>query len=156
MDGFTMRVARSLDLEVVKIQTFYLTLKNNLGNNTRVKIKVRDENEYSPVFQKPLYEFTVSSTAQVSSTIFIGTVSASDSDYSPPTLIYSVLQNPPNLFAMNSADIMINGKFEASRGQFNITIAAFDGMRYGYASAIVTFLTNTTTPPTTPPTTGIS
>lgn len=80
IDGYKLRVARSLDLESTRITSFSLILTDDLGDKTFVNITVDDMNDNAPVFQGSLYGFSIYSNS-VNGTL-IGSILAVDNDFS--------------------------------------------------------------------------
>lgn len=162
MDGFRLGVARSLDLEVSRITEFSLTLTNNLGNKTFVKITVNYLNDNAPVFDQSSYQFSISSQTPIESTFgtYVGRVRAKDNDFLPKNrqvrYVLFGLPGPLGFRVGSTGELYIqNSPIELAGQMFNITIAATDDKHSVSVPVIVTVL-GMTSPITTPMTTTTS
>ena len=153
MDGFKLRVRRSLDLERTWITDFSLILTDNLGNNkTFVKITVNDTNDHNPYFPIPVYEFWIASQTQITGTngVYVGSVLATDDDFwihYNRISNYSLTEPGPLGFTMLGNKIFMQNSPEEFGGTtFNTSIRATDvGGLVGFTLVRITILDHFTT-----------
>ena len=149
MDGFKLRVRRSLDLERTWISDFSLILTDNLGNNkTFVKITVNDTNDHNPYFLIPVYEFWIASQTQITGTngVYVGSVLATDDDFwihYNRISNYSLTEPGPLGFTMLGNKIFMQNSPEEFGGTtFNTSIRATDvGGLVGFTLVRITIFT---------------
>ena len=153
MDGFKLRVRRSLDLERTWISDFSLILTDNLGNNkTFVKITVNDTNDHNPYFLIPVYEFWIASQTQITGTngVYVGSVLATDDDF---WIHYNRISNysltepgPLGFIMLGNKIFMQNSPEEFGGTTFNTSIRATDvGGLVGFTLVRITILDHFTT-----------
>ena len=132
-DG-SISIARALDYEDRTLYELEIAACDEHGGNGSLNssittiIIVEPVNEFMPTFNSPQFTFTVSETAEISTTIDHVTAS-DDDDGDDGTIVYSFGSNPTDVFAVDSlsGDIILTRSLDfESVGSYQFTVVATD------------------------------